>query len=93
MGIAHGPINLAAGIRVVAKVYHVQNVNAIVGSKEQMPRFHGIATHYLANHPGWRRLIDRTHGSSISPRRYACRIGNEPRSTINRNIARNIESP
>jgi len=30
MGIAHRPINLAAGIRVVAKVYHVQNVNAYI---------------------------------------------------------------
>jgi len=28
IGITHRPINLAAGIRVVGKIYHVQNVNA-----------------------------------------------------------------
>jgi transposase-like protein len=68
IGIAHRPINLAAGIRVVGKVYHVQNVNAYDSRlKEWMHRFHGIATHYLANYLGWRRLIDRSHGS-LSPR-------------------------
>lgn len=67
MGITHRPINLAAGIRVVAKVYHVQNVNAYDSRlKEWMRRFHGIATHYLANYLGWRRFIDRTHGP-LSP--------------------------
>jgi len=68
IGITHRPINLAAGIRVVGKVYHVQNVNAYDSRlKEWMHRFHGIATHYLANYLGWRRLIDRAHGS-LSPR-------------------------
>ena len=68
IGITHRPINLAAGIRVVGKVYHVQNVNAYDSRlKEWMCRFHGIATHYLANYLGWRRLIDRAHGS-LSPR-------------------------
>lgn len=67
IGIAHRPINLAAGIRVVAKVYHVQNVNAYDSRlKEWMRRFHGIATRYLANYLGWRRMIDPTHGS-LSP--------------------------
>jgi transposase-like protein len=68
IGITHRPINLAAGIRGVAKVYHVQNVNAYDSRlKEWMRRFHGIATHYLANYLGWRRLINRAHGS-LSPR-------------------------
>lgn len=68
IGITHRPINLAAGIRVVGKVYHVQNVNAYDSRlKEWMHRFHGIATHYLANYLGWRRLIDRAHGA-LSPR-------------------------
>jgi hypothetical protein len=89
MGIAHRPINLAAGIRVVTKVYHVQNVNAYDSRlKEWMRRFHGIATHYLANYLDWRRLIDRTHGPSISRHRHACRIGNESRPTTNSNIAK-----
>jgi transposase-like protein len=68
IGIVHRPINLAAGIRVVGKVYHVQNVNAYDSRlKEWMGRFHGIATHYLANYLGWRRMIDPAHGS-LSPR-------------------------
>ena len=68
IGITHRPINLAAGIRVVGKVYHVQNVNAYDSRlKEWMIRFHGIATHYLANYLGWRRMIDPAHGT-LSPR-------------------------
>lgn len=44
---------------MIAKVYHVQNVNAYDGRlKIWMHRFHGVATHYLANYLGWRRLID-----------------------------------
>lgn len=68
IGITHRPINLAAGIKVVGKVYHVQNVNAY-GSrlKEWMIRFHGVATHNLANYLGWRRMIDPAHGA-LSPR-------------------------
>lgn len=68
IGITHRPINLAAGIRVVGKVYHVQNVNAYDSRlKAWMIRFHGIATHYLANYLSWRRLIDPAHGA-LSPR-------------------------
>jgi transposase-like protein len=60
MGIVHRPVNLAAGIRVIAGVYHVQNVNAYDSRlKQWMHRFHGVATHYLANYLGWRRLIER----------------------------------
>lgn len=62
LGITHRPINLAAGIRVIARVYHVQNVNAY-GSrlKTWMRRFNGVATHYLANYLGWRRYLDRNN--------------------------------
>ena len=66
MGITHRPINLAAGQRVVAGVYHVQNVNAYDSRlKEWMRRFHGVATRYLGNYLGWRRLIER-HDREIS---------------------------
>lgn len=60
LGITHRPVNLAAGIRVVAGVYHVQNVNAY-GSrlKTWMRRFNGVATCHLANYLGWRRYLDR----------------------------------
>ena len=67
MGITHRPVNLAAGRRVVAGVYHVQNVNAYDSRlKEWMRRFHGVATRYLGNYLGWRRLIER-HDREISP--------------------------
>lgn len=66
MGITHRPVNLAAGQRVVAGVYHVQNVNAYDSRlKEWMRRFHGVATRYLGNYLGWRRLIER-HDRNIS---------------------------
>lgn len=60
----HRPVNLSAGIRVVAGVYHVQNVNAYDSRlKEWMRHFHGVATHYLPNYLGWRRLIERSHNA------------------------------
>jgi len=66
MGITHRPVNLAAGQRVVAGVYHVQNVNAYDSRlKGWMRRFHGVATRYLGNYLGWRRLIER-HDREIS---------------------------
>jgi transposase-like protein len=67
MDITHRAVNLAAGIRVIEKVYHVQNVNAY-GSrlKTWMRRFNGVATCHLANYLGWRRYLDRTH-SRASP--------------------------
>ncbi|MBI4740348.1 MAG: IS1595 family transposase, partial [Betaproteobacteria bacterium] len=53
--------------RVVAGVYHVQNVNAYDSRlKEWMRRFHGVATKYLPNYLGWRRLLER-HGESLCP--------------------------
>jgi transposase-like protein len=67
IGITHRPVNLSAGQRVVAGVYHVQNVNAYDSRlKEWMRRFHGVATRYLGNYLGWRRLIER-HDRKISP--------------------------
>jgi len=61
IGITHRPVNLAAGIRVVARVYHVQNVNAYDSRlKNWMHRFHGVATRYLSNYLGWRRILDET---------------------------------
>lgn len=60
LGLSHRPVNLSKGIRCIAGVYHVQNVNAYDSRlKEWMRRFHGVATDYLANYLGWRRLIER----------------------------------
>jgi transposase-like protein len=61
-------VNLRAGIRVREKVFHIQNVNAYDSRlKSWMLRFHGVATHYLPNYLGWRRLIERLR-RTLSPR-------------------------
>ena len=40
--------------------WHVQSVNRYDSSlKSWMTRFRGVATKYLANYLGWRRLLDR----------------------------------
>ena len=53
-------MNLSAGIRVIAGVDHVQNVNAYDRRlKGRMRRFHGVATQYLENYLGWRRWLER----------------------------------
>lgn len=66
-GIAHRPLNQSAGIRVLAGVYHIQNVNAYDSRlKTWMKRFHGVATKYLENYLGWRRQLERC-GQQISP--------------------------
>ena len=79
MGIAHRPINLSAGIRVVAKVYHVQNVNAYDSRlKTWIRRFHGVATHYLPSYLGWRRLIDRSHNTLSSATFLSAALGISP---------------
>ncbi len=58
--IAHKPVNLSAGIRVVEAVFHIQNVNAYDSRlKGWMRRFHGVATKYLPNYLGWRRCLER----------------------------------
>ena len=67
LGITHRPVNLAAGIRVIAGVYHIQNVNAYDSRlKQWMRRFHGVATKYLENYLGWRRWLERW-GENNSP--------------------------
>ena len=66
-GIAHRALNLSAGVRVLAGVYHIQNVNAYDSRlKNWMIRFHGVATKYLENYLGWRRGLERW-GDQITP--------------------------
>ena len=58
--IAHTPVNLSAGIRVVDHAFHIQNANAYHSRlKGWMARFHGVATKYLPNYLGWRRCLER----------------------------------
>lgn len=85
LGIIHRPVNLSAGIRVIGKVYHVQNVNAY-GSrlKQWMRQFHGVATRYLENYLGWRRMIER-QTEALSPQSIlstALRLNNHQQSMM-----------
>jgi transposase-like protein len=58
--IAHTPVNLKAGIRVIDHAFHIQNANAYHSLlKGWMARFHGVATKYLPNYLGWRRCLER----------------------------------
>ena len=66
--VTHRPVNLSAGIRVIAGVYHVQNVNAYdCRLKDWLRRFKGVSTRYLDSYLGWYRAIDRTRGGSLQP--------------------------
>lgn len=60
-------LNMSAGIRVIDKVFHIQNVNAYDSRlKSWMRRFNGVATHYLPRYLGWRRLLEH-HGNQLTP--------------------------
>ena len=51
-------------------VWHVQSVNRYDSSlKSWMVRFRGVATKYLANYLGWRRLLDRFK-DSLTPHQF-----------------------
>ena len=67
MGLTHRAVNLQKGVRVVDGAFHIQNVNAYDSRlKQWMQRFHGVATRYLENYLGWRRMIER-YRQNISP--------------------------
>lgn len=57
--LVHKRLNLSAGVRVIDKVFHIQNVNAYHSRlKNWINRFHGVATKYLDHYLGWFRLMD-----------------------------------
>ena len=59
--LIHKRLNVSAGIKVLDKVFHIQNVNAYHSRlKEWLIRFHGVATKYLSHYLGWHRYMD-TH--------------------------------
>jgi hypothetical protein len=61
--LAHESVNVTAGQYVRQQVFHVQHVNAYDSRlKQWIRRFNGVATHYLPNYLGWRRLIERCAG-------------------------------
>lgn len=58
-GITHQVVQAKAGLRVRG-AFHIQNVNAYHRRlKHWMERFHGVATKYLVNYLGWRRMLER----------------------------------
>lgn len=78
MGIAHRAINVQQGIRVIDGAFHIQNVNAYDSRlKEWMHRFHGVATKYLENYLGWRRMVER-YRQTISPTVCLCEALGRP---------------
>lgn len=66
--ITHEVVHAKPGLRVKAGgAYHIQNANAYHSRlKNWMRRFHGVATRYLENYLGWRRMLER-YGRMISP--------------------------
>lgn len=55
----HKKLNIKSGIRVIEKIYHIQNVNSYTSRlKSWMKRFHGVSTKYLQKYLGWWRIID-----------------------------------
>ncbi|MCC6076719.1 IS1595 family transposase [Pseudomonas sp. GCM10022188] len=65
-GITHRRLNLRQKRRTDG-AFHIQNVNAYDSRlKAWMIPFHGVATKYLANYLGWRRLLER-YGNDINP--------------------------
>ncbi|MGL6070327.1 IS1595 family transposase [Craterilacuibacter sp.] len=65
--IAHEVLNLSKGVRVRNRVLHIQHVNAYDSRlKGWLYHFRGVATKYLANYLGWRRLLEK-FGSQIRP--------------------------
>jgi transposase-like protein len=59
-GIPHESVRFGKHGRVKERVFHVQHVNAYDSRlKLWMKRFGGVATKYLPNYLGWRRLFER----------------------------------
>jgi transposase len=68
IGVTHRPVNVSAGRRVIAGVYHIQNVNAFDSRlKNWIRRFHGVATKYLDSYLGWFRTLDRSSSPGLQP--------------------------
>lgn len=68
IGVTHRPVNVSAGQRVIAGVYHIQNINAYDSRlKNWIRRFHGVATKYLDSYLGWFRTNDRSGPLGLQP--------------------------
>lgn len=66
-GITNQVVQARPGRRVREGAFHIQNVNAYHSRlKNWMARFHGVATRYLPNYLGWRRMLER-YSTAITP--------------------------
>lgn len=66
-GVTHLVVQARPGRRVREGAFHIQNVNAYHSRlKNWMARFHGVATRYLPNYLGWRRMLER-YSAAITP--------------------------
>jgi len=63
-------------IRVVEKVFHIQNVNAYHSRfKTWIRRFNGVATKYLPNYLGWYRWLDGNVNALTPQARFLTTVG------------------
>ena len=63
--LIHKRLDIAAGVKVKEKVFHIQNVNAYHSRlKAWIGRFHGVATKYLENYLGWFRYMDTSKNAN-----------------------------
>jgi len=54
--VIHKRLDVAAGVKTIERVFHIQNVNAYHSRlKGWINRFHGVATKYLDHYLGWFR--------------------------------------
>ena len=57
--LIHKRLDIAAGVKVIDKVFHIQNMNTYHSRlKAWIGRFHGVATKYLDHCLGWFRYVD-----------------------------------
>lgn len=72
--IPHKRIIRANKVNVVEEIFHIQNLNAYISRlKNWLRRFNGVATKYLENYLGWRRIIETKH-IKISPQYYLMQV-------------------
>jgi len=63
--IPHKRIIATDKVYVVDNIFHIQNLNAYISRlKKWMVRFNGVATKYLKNYLGWRRLLEKQSKSN-----------------------------
>ncbi|MCD5415740.1 IS1595 family transposase [Candidatus Bipolaricaulota bacterium] len=75
-GVVHKTVNLSAGIHVVEKVFHTQNVNAYHSRlKTWIRRFNGVATKYLPNYLGWYRWLDNNTNAKTPQTWFLTAVG------------------